>query len=148
MAKAYQYTADGYYAGEIDDYGGPLPNNATRTAPQKQKGFIPRWTDDTWEQVENHTGEEGYRDGKPCTIKEYGPLPEGWSATPPPVQEDQDAARRVQIMARLKEIDAESVRPLRSIVNGEAVQADTDKLAALDAEAEELRTELAALEAA
>ena len=36
MAKAYQYTADGYYAGEVDDYG-ILPNNATRTAGRLRK---------------------------------------------------------------------------------------------------------------
>ena len=149
MAKAYQYDASGYYAGEVDDYGGPLPNNATRTAPQTQDGYVPRWTGATWEQVENHKGEEGYRDGKPCTINEYGPLPDGWSATPPPpAQEEQDATRRAQILARLSKIDADSVRPLRAIVNGEAMQEDRDKLAALDAEAETLRAELAALGAA
>ena len=51
-------------------------------------------------------------------------------------------------MARLSKIDADSVRPLRAIVNGEAMQEDRDKLAALDAEAETLRAELAALGAA
>lgn len=98
MTKAYQYDASGYYAGDVDDYGGPLPNNATRTAPQTQDGYVPRWTGATWEQVENHKGEEGYRDGKPCTIKEYGPLPAGWSDTPaPPTLEEvkADAVKKV-----------------------------------------------------
>ena len=86
---------------------------------------------------------------KSKTIREYGPLPQGWSTTPPePSPEDQAAQRRARIMARLAEIDAASVRPLRALVRGEAVQADTDKLATLDAEAEELRAELAALEVA
>jgi hypothetical protein len=53
--------------------------------------------------------------------------------------------RRAEILARLAEIDAASVRPLRAIAQGEAVQADHDKLAALDAEAAALRAELAAL---
>ncbi len=83
MPKAYQHTADGYYAGEIEDYG-LLPNNATHSKPTFQTGHIPRWSGTTWEQVENHKGKQGYVDGKPFTIIEYGPLPEGWSDTPPP----------------------------------------------------------------
>ena len=145
MAKCYQYTADGYYAEEIEDYG-LLPNNATYTAPELQEGHIPRWNGKTWEQVENHQGEEGYVDGKSYTIKEYGPYPDGWSDTPPePTPEERNAQRRAEILARLKEIDADSVRPLRAIANNEAVQADRDKLAALDAEAVTLRQELAGL---
>jgi hypothetical protein len=53
--------------------------------------------------------------------------------------------RRAAILAQLTEIDAASVRPLRAIVQEEAIQADHDKLADLDAEAAELRTELAGL---
>ena len=83
MAKAYQYTADGYYAGEVDDYG-ILPNNATRTAPTLKKGFIPCWDGKKWGQVEDHKGESGYVNGQPHTINVYGPLPDGWSDTPPP----------------------------------------------------------------
>lgn len=83
MAKAYQYTADGYYAGEVDDYG-ILPNNATRTAPTLKKGFVPCWDGEKWGQVEDHKGESGYVNGQHHTINEYGPLPDGWSETPPP----------------------------------------------------------------
>lgn len=83
MAKAYQYTADGYYAGELEDYG-LLPNNATRTPPTVVDGMIPHWTGEMWEQVENHKGQQGYLNGAPYTVKEYGPQPEGWSDTPPP----------------------------------------------------------------
>ena len=84
MVKCYQYTADGYYAGEVDDYG-ILPNNATRTAPTLKKGFVPRWMGEKWEQVEDHKGKSGYVNGQPHEVKEYGPLPEGWSDTPPPL---------------------------------------------------------------
>lgn len=148
MAKVYQYDASGYFAGEVEDYG-VLPNNATRTAPMEQDGHIPRWNGAAWEQVEDHKGEEGYVNGQPHTIKNYGPLPEDWSQTPPqPTQAERDATRRAEILARLAQIDAASVRPLRAIVQGEAVQEDRDKLAVLDAEAEELRAELAALDAA
>jgi hypothetical protein len=69
-----------------------------------------------------------------------------WLADPPPPSlEELAAARRAKILARLAEIDAVSIRPLRAIAQGEATQADRDKLAALDAEAAELRAELAGL---
>lgn len=83
MPRCYQYTADGYYAGEAEDYG-LLPNNATHTAPTLKKGFVPRWTGKKWEQIEDHKGKSGYVNDQPHEIKEYGPLPNGWSDTPPP----------------------------------------------------------------
>lgn len=82
MAKCYQYTAGGYYAGEGEDYG-ILPNNSTHTAPTIVEGKIPRWTGKAWEQVEDHKGKSGYVNGQPREIKEYGPFPDGWSDTPP-----------------------------------------------------------------
>lgn len=84
MPKCYQYTSDGYFAGEVEDYS-LLPNNATRTAPTVVEGKVPRWTGKDWEQVEDHKGKSGYVNGQPHEIKEYGPLPEGWSDTPPPL---------------------------------------------------------------
>ena len=84
MATAYQYDASGYYAGEIEDFGSPLPNNATRMAPREKAGSIPRWNGAEWVQVENHKGEEGYVNGERHTIGHYGPYPDGWSASPPP----------------------------------------------------------------
>lgn len=94
MAKAYQYDASGYFAGEVDDYG-LLPNNATHTPPELKDGSIPRWNGTAWEQVEDHKGKEGFVDGKPYTIKEYGPLPEGWSDTPPPPTLDEAKAAKI-----------------------------------------------------
>lgn len=82
MAKAYQYDMYGYYAGEIEDHG-LLPNNATHALPEQQEGYIPRWDGAAWEQVENHRGEEGWLNGKPHKIEEYGPYPDGWSAIEP-----------------------------------------------------------------
>ncbi len=141
--KAYQYTADGYYLGECEDFGF-LPNNATHTAPEEKEGFISHWNGAAWEQVENHKDEQGYLDGQPYTIKEYGPYPVGWSATPPEPTEDEQLQQEVErIKARLREIDSESSRPLRAIAAGSATVEDTAKLAALDAEAVALRTELA-----
>jgi hypothetical protein len=63
---------------------------------------------------------------------------------PQPTPEELAARRRAEILVRLAKIDAASVRPLRAIAQGEDVQADHDKLAALDAEAAELRADLAA----
>ena len=145
MSLAYQYDASRYYAGTIEDYG-LLPHNATYTKAVLQDGFWPRWNGSTWDQVENHKDETGYVDGKPHTIKEYGPRPDGWSTTPPEkTQAEKDAERRVAVLDRLRVIDADSVRPLRAIAQGDATQGDKDKLAALDAEAAELRAELATL---
>ena len=55
MAKAYQYTADGYFAGEVEDYG-LLPNNATYTAPPKQpwNRVWPQWIGNVWAMVDDH----------------------------------------------------------------------------------------------
>ncbi len=89
MAISYQYDASGYFVGQIEDFGGPLPNNATYTPPKEQNGHIPCWTGQKWIQIENHRGEEGYVHGTAHTITEYGPLPEGWSDTPPPPTRDE-----------------------------------------------------------
>jgi len=83
MGIAYQYDARGYYAGEVEDYG-LLPNNATHEEPLLVDDCIPHWTGETWEQIENHKGRKGFVSGEPKEITEYGPLPDGWSDTPPP----------------------------------------------------------------
>ena len=146
MSMVYQYDASGYFAGESDDYGGPLPNNSTRTAPKLQEGHIPRWTGKKWEQVEDHRGRQGYVDGKPYTVKEPGPLPEGWSDDPPPpTQQELDKRRIAEIHARLDELDRQSVRPLRAIIKGTGTDVDTQTLAAKEAEAQKLREELMGL---
>jgi len=68
----------------------------------------------------------------------HEPLPE-------PTQAEKDAKRLQEIDTRLRQIDVESVRPLRAINNGTAVQYDHDRLAEMDAEAETLREERVAL---
>lgn len=106
MAIVYQYNASGFYVGETEDFGGPLPNNSTKTKPSVKKGYIPHWSGQKWEQVENHKGEAGYVNGEPFTIKDYGPYPEGWSTTPPePTMEEKIHAAMAEfensIQARL-----------------------------------------------
>ena len=83
MVIAYQYTTDGYFAGSMEDYG-LLPHNATPVQPVFKEGYVPCWNGNTWEQVEDHKGKEGYVNGEPFAVAAYGPLPEGWSETPPP----------------------------------------------------------------
>ena len=105
MTKYYQYTSDGYFAGEVEDYG-LLPNNATHIAPTVVEGKVPRWTGKNWEQVEDHKGKRGYVNGVLTEIKEYGPLPAGWSATPPaPTTEQLFSTLRAARDARLSATD-------------------------------------------
>lgn len=95
MSIAHQYTADGYYAGPVEDYGF-LPVNATYTKPLADKdGFTQKWDGDKWEYVEDHKGKNGYLDGKPFEMKQYGPLPDGFTETPPQPT-DEDLAGRVR----------------------------------------------------
>lgn len=53
--------------------------------------------------------------------------------------------RKNEILFRLREIDILSIRPVRAIADNTAVQADFDKLKALNLEADNLRSELKTL---
>ena len=143
MAIAYQYNASGYYVGPIEDYG-LLPSNATYTAPTENAGYVPHWTGSAWELVEDHKGKSGYVNGQPHTINEYGPLPDGWSDTPPPLSgEDLRIERKMTTISRLAQIDSESIRPLRAKLSGTATADDDARILALENEASQLREELA-----
>jgi hypothetical protein len=72
---------------------------------------------------------------------DYVAQPDGTWARPESTAEP----RLSEIAARLTEIDLASVRPLRAIAQGTVTDFDRAKLAALEAEAEELRAERAAL---
>ncbi len=95
MTIVYQHDVAGYYAGETDDYGGPMPHNCVAVKPRAKAGYIPRWTGEAWEQVEDQRGREGWLNGRPHKITEFGPLPEGWSDTPPPPSLDESRAETV-----------------------------------------------------
>lgn len=139
---AYQYDDKGYYAGKIEDYG-LLPNNSTHSVPPEATGYIARWNGVAWEMAENHKNEQGYVNGKPFTIRDYGPYPEGFSLEPPEPDEEEERKSKIEkIMARLRELDSESIRPLRAIAENKATDEDTEKLKTLDAEAETLRIKL------
>jgi hypothetical protein len=105
--KVYQYDLNGYFVSEVDTPDNSLPHSAATTAPARIDGYIPRFVDGTWEQTENHKGEKGWVDGVETEIKEYGPLPEGWSDTPPPpTLEEARAAKLAEITAAYNEFDA------------------------------------------
>lgn len=89
MTKAWKYVLPhGYLIGAIETYGHKVINTVF-VEPEEREGFWPRWPVENpqatdWEYVENHKGKEGYVDGKPYKVLDYGPLPKGWSDTPPP----------------------------------------------------------------
>lgn len=83
-----------------------LPANGYLDAPVFEEGKWPQRVNGAWVNVENYVGEKGYLNGVPMEIKEYGPLPDGWSVTPPPLTADQlFAALRAARDARLADTD-------------------------------------------
>lgn len=117
--RAYCYDNDGIFTHseafsldplESEMAGEPVwlqPGMSLCIAPgESTEGLVWRVAGDAWEEVEDHRGESGYVNGVPTEIKEYGPLPEGWSATPPPPTADQlFAALRAARDARLAHTD-------------------------------------------
>jgi len=78
----YYFDDNNYYSHSLQAQGfeGEIcPCNATTQAPAIIEGFIPRWVDSAWVNIENHVGEEVYStaDGSKTTVTEYGPYPEG-----------------------------------------------------------------------
>ena len=61
-------------------------------------------------------------------------------------QARENRLRAAEIKRRLKSIDTERIRPLAAIATNKATEYDTQKLNALEIEAEALRAELAGLE--
>lgn len=66
---------------------------------------------------------------------------ESMANAPEPTEDELVAARIAAIDAQLAQIDAESVRPLRAMLAGDATDEDRARLTALEAEAVSLRTE-------
>ena len=119
-----QHTADGYLVGEICDHGGPQPNNTADMDdwPEPKPGFLPRKKNGKkgWEQVENHKGKQGYLNGEPHTINDYGPLPDGWSDTPPPLSMEEARVSALETL-RLKKWE---MKDAGITVNGVAIDTD------------------------
>ncbi len=130
--------------------GAPITDciGATPVAPPEAgEGRAAVWNGSTWELKEDHRGKTGWLNGRPHIITDYGPYPEGWSSEPPEPDEAELQAQRIaEIKARLQEIDAASIRPLRAKAAGTATAADEARYTELEREAAELRAELAGLE--
>jgi hypothetical protein len=136
------------YTYSLDAMPGTLPPaNALRgDKPTVPAGYWPSEKDGRWIDIEDHRGEEGYVNGSPFTILDFGTYPSGWSITPPELtDEEKTGLRRAEINAIFAQIDADSIRPLRAIANGEGCDDDRKKLAELAATATALREELTRL---
>ena len=59
-----------------------------------------------------------------------------------PAIEPTPEQKKLAVIERLRELDSESIRALRAVQTGKSVKEDTDKLLALEIEAEDLRAKL------
>ena len=67
---------------------------------------------------------------------------EAWGYSAEERQEQAEEKRRAEIMAQLDALDLKCIRALRAISAGTGTEADTERLAELEAQAEELRKKL------
>jgi hypothetical protein len=106
--KEYQFDKNGFYAGENENPGTTPSHNCTFVKPDLMTGYIPRWNGSAWNQAENHRGEKVWIDGVETEITEYGPLPEGWSDSPPPATlEEAKTAKLAEISTAYSAYDAD-----------------------------------------
>lgn len=93
MATVYQYDVDGFLVWGEEDYDGPLPHGCDLAAPPEtlpDGSPLPEYRKyrrtgpAEFELVEDYRGRTGWLDGAPHEITAWGPLPAGWSDTPPP----------------------------------------------------------------
>lgn len=75
-------------------------------------------------------------------IKETETALEAWSYTEEEKQAKDKEARKKELIAELDALDLKCIRALRAIQAGQGTQADTDKLAELEAKAAQIREEL------
>ena len=75
-------------------------------------------------------------------IRETETALEAWGYTAEEIAEQAEARRRADIMAQLDALDLKCIRALRAIQAGTDTEADTARLAELEAQAEELRKQL------
>lgn len=75
-------------------------------------------------------------------IKETETALEAWGYTAEEIAEQEKQAHRADLVAQLDALDLKTIRALRAIEAGTGTQADTDKLAELEAQAAQIREEL------
>ena len=75
-------------------------------------------------------------------VKETETALEAWGFTAEEIAEQEKQAHRADLVAQLDALDLKTIRALRAIEAGTGTQADTDKLAELEAQAAQIREEL------
>jgi hypothetical protein len=92
------------------------PKNAIRTAPAFAEGKWPVFENGGWTLIDDRRGQEGYLNGQPYKIEKLGPVPDGWTDTPPPPTAEEIKARKTaDIQAKLNTYDFKTTRPLRTL---------------------------------
>lgn len=87
----YYFDADGLFSGSASAQPGTIaPENAVRVPPPEKPGFWPviRPERDGWDLLEDHRGRKGWLNGRAASIAKPGPLPAGWSDSPPDAGDD------------------------------------------------------------
>lgn len=152
LQNYYWRTSDGAYTRSAPAHPGSLPpQNAIRIAPpQGEPGVWPQINEDMsgWNLVEDHRGREGYIDSKPTKVVSLGPLPDGWSDSPPEISdartpEEIAARRRAEIMGELTALDSGSIRALRALQAGTGSAEDKQRLKEIEDRTAALRKQLA-----
>jgi hypothetical protein len=152
----YSYNEKGIFIGELLADKNPLkpneflkPKNTTeQKPPQLKKNEVAVFDGVSWSVKPDFRGYKYWlSDGSENLINEVNILPPVNALSEKPVlfEETIEGLRVQEIKNRLSQIDSESIRPLRAIAAGTAVQFDTDKLTALETERKALVDEMVAL---
>ena len=110
-----------------------FPAHTTDVQPPSAAGHRAVWDGSSWTMVPDFRGRHAYGPSGTVKITDLGPLPEGYSFTPP-TPPPRDTA-----LDDLAELDRQSVRPLRAIAAGEGTEADVEKLRSLEDQARTIR---------
>lgn len=97
IATNHYFDAEGVYVGSAPaNPGADRPANALRAAPPRRDGQWPALNaaGDGWLLLEDHRGRAGWFDGEPAIIDTLGPLPKGWSDSPPSAGDARPPAER------------------------------------------------------
>ena len=84
--------------------------------------------------------EQNHKNG--YEVKETETALEAWGFTAEEIAEQEKQAHKADLVAQLDALDLKAIRALRAIQAGQGTQADTDKLAELEAQAAQIREEL------
>lgn len=84
--------------------------------------------------------EQNHKNG--YEVKETETALEAWGYTAEEIAEQEKQAQKADLIAQLDALDLKTIRALRAIQAGQGTQADTDKLAELEAQAAQIREEL------